>query len=47
MIDREKRSKTPNEVKAVKNIKNAQSFLNITPMQNNVPPSHKLQDQSY
>ena len=47
MIDREKRSKTPNEVKPVKNIKNAQSFLNITPMQNNVPPSHKLQDQSY
>ena len=43
--DREKRSKTLNEVKPVKNIsKNLQSLLEISPMQKEVLPSHKLED---
>ena len=40
------RSKTPNEVKPVKNKnKNSQSFLEKSPVQKEVPPSHRLQDQ--
>ena len=43
-IDRGKRSKTLNEVELVENIKkNSESFLEISPMQKEVPPSHKLQ----
>ena len=45
MIHREKRSKTLSEVKPVENIsKNLQSFLEISTMQKEVLPSHKLQD---
>ena len=48
MIDRGKRSKTRSEVKPVKNTsKNLQSFLEISPMQNEVALSHKLQDHVY
>ena len=48
VIDRGKRSKTPNEVKPVENIdKNLQSFLKIGPVQKQAPPSHKLQDHVY
>ena len=40
VIDREKGSKTQNEVKPVKNIiKNLQRFLDISPMQKEVRPS--------
>ena len=47
-IDRGKRSKTLSEVKPVENInKNAQSFLEVSPMQKEVIPSHKLQDHPY
>ena len=43
--DREKRGKTLNEVKPVKNIsKNLQSLLEISPMQKEVLPSYKLED---
>ena len=43
VIDRGKRSKTPSEVKPVKNMsKNLQSFLEISPMQKEVLLSHKL-----
>ena len=43
VIDRGKRSKTLSEVKQVKNIsKNLQSFLEISPMQKEDLPSHKL-----
>ena len=45
--DRVKRRKTLNEVKPVKNKnKNLQSFLEISPVQNEVFPSHKLQDHT-
>ena len=45
VIHREKRSKTLSEVKPVENIsKNLQSFLEISTMQKEVLPSHKLQD---
>ena len=48
VIDRGKRSKTLSEVKPVKNInKNLQSFLEISPVQKEVPLSHKLQDHAY
>ena len=41
--NRAKRSKSLNEVKPVeKKNKNWQSFLEISLVQNNVPPSHKL-----
>ena len=41
VIDRGKRSKTHTEVKSVKNIsKNLQSFLEISPVQKEVLPSH-------
>ena len=40
--------KALSEVKPVKNIsKNPQSFLEISPVQNEVFPSHKLQDHAY
>ena len=48
VIDRGKRSKTLSEVKPVENInKNLQSFLEISPVQKEVLPSHKLQDHAY
>ena len=48
MIDRGKRSKTMSEIKQVENIsKNMQSFLEISPVQNEVLPSHKLRDHAY
>ena len=48
MIDRGKRSKTMSEVKPIKNIsKNLQSFLEISLLQKEVLPSHKLQDHAY
>ena len=47
MIDRGKRSKTLNEVKPVKNVnKYPQSFLEISPIQKEILPSHKLQDHA-
>ena len=47
VINSEKRSMAPNEVKPVKNIsKNPQSFLKISFLKE-VPPSHKLQDHGY
>ena len=43
VIDRGKRSKSLNEVKPVENIsKNLQSFLEISPVQKEDLPSHKL-----
>ena len=48
VIDRGKRSKTLSEVKSVGNIsKNLQSFLEISPVQQEVVPSHKLRDRAY
>ena len=48
MVNRGKRSKILSEVKLVKNIsKNLQSFLEISLMQREVLPSHKLQDHAY
>ena len=48
VIDRGKRSKILSEVKPVENIsKNPQSFLEISPVQKEVLPSHKLQDHAY
>ena len=48
VIDRGKRIKTLSDVKPVKNIsKNLQSFLEISPVQKEVLPLHKLQDQVY
>ena len=42
VINRGKRSNTLNEVKLVENInKNPQSFLEISPVQKEVRPSHK------
>ena len=47
MINRGK-SKTMNEVKPVENIrKNLQSFLEISPVQKEVLPSHKLQNYAH
>ena len=47
VINRGKRSKTQS-IKSVKNIsKNLQSFLEISPMQKEVLPSHKLRDYAY
>ena len=46
--DRGKRSKTLSEVKPVENIsKNLQSFLEKSPVQKEVVPSHKLRDHAY
>ena len=48
VIDRGKRSKTLSEVKPVENVsKNLQNFLEISPVQKEVPPPHKLQDHAY
>ena len=48
MIDRGKRTKTLSEVKQVENIsKNLQSFLEISPMEKEELPSHKLRDHAY
>ena len=48
VIDRGKRSKTLSEVKQVENIrKNLQSFLEISPVQKEDLPSHKLRDHAY
>ena len=48
MIDRGKRSKTLSEVKPAKNIsKKSQNFIEISPVQKEVLPSHKLQDHAY
>ena len=48
VIDRGKRIKTLSEVKQVENIsKNVQSFLEISPMEKEDLPSHKLQDHAY
>ena len=48
MIDRGKRSKTLSEIKQVENIsKNMQSFLEKSPVQKEVLPSHKLRDHAY
>ena len=48
MIDRGKRSETLSEVKQVESIsKNLQSFLEISPVQKKVLPSHKLRDHAY
>ena len=47
VIDRGKRSKTVSEVKPVENInKNLQSFLEISPAQNEVLLSQKLHDHA-
>ena len=44
VIDRGKRSETLSKVKPVKNVnENLQKFLEISPMQKEVLPSHKLQ----
>ena len=48
VIDRGKRSKTLSEVKPVENIsKNLQGFVEISPVQKEVLPLHKPQDQVY
>ena len=47
IINRGKRSKTPNEVKPVENVsKNPESFVKISPVQKEVPHLHKLQDSA-
>ena len=47
-INRGKRSKTLSEVKLIENIsKNLQSFPEISPVQEEVILSHKLQDHAY
>ena len=47
-VDRGKRSKTLCELKPVENLShNSQSFLEISPMQKEDLPSHKLQDHAY
>ena len=47
-INRGKRSKTVSEVKPVGNInENLQCFLEISPSQREVLPSHKLRDHAY
>ena len=48
MIDRGKRSKTLSEITQVENIsQNMQSFLEISPVQKEVLPPHKLRDHAY
>ena len=48
VINRGKKNKTMSGVKPVKNIsKNLQSFLEISPVQKEVLPLHKLQDHVY
>ena len=47
VIDRGKRSKTLSEVKPIGNIiKNLQGFIEISPVQKEVLPSHKLRDHA-
>ena len=47
-INRGKRSKTFSEIKPVENIrKNLQSFLEISVVQKEVLPLHKLEDHAY
>ena len=42
------KKKTLSEVKPIENIsKNQQSFLEISILQNEILPSHKLQDHTY
>ena len=46
--DQLRKKKTLNKVKLVKNIsKNPQGFIEISPMENEVLLSHKLQDHVY
>ena len=48
VIKRGKRSKTLSKVNPVENMsENPQSFLEISPVQKEVLPSHKLQDHAY
>ena len=48
VIERGKRSKILSEVKPVQNMsKNLQSFLGISPVQNEFFLSHKLRDHAY
>ena len=48
VIGRGKSNKTLSEVKPVENInKNLQSFLEVSPVQKEVLPSHKLRDHAY
>ena len=48
VINRGKRSKTLSEVKPIKkSSKNLQNFLEISPMQKEVLPSHQLQHHAY
>ena len=48
VINRGKRSKALSEVKPVENTsRNLQNFLEISPVQKEVLPSHKLQDHAY
>ena len=48
VINRRKRSKALSEVNSVENIsKNLQSFLEISSVQKEVVPLHKLQDHAY
>ena len=48
VIDRGKRSKTLREVEQVENIsKNQKSFLEVSPVQKEDLPSHKLRDHAY
>ena len=48
VIDRGKRSKTLGEVRPVNNInKNLQSFQEMSSLQKEGLPSHKLQDHAY
>ena len=47
VINRGKRSKTRSEVKPVENNENLKSFLEISPVQKEVLPSHKLGDHAH
>ena len=48
VIDRGKRSKTLSEVKPVENIsEDLPSFLETSPVQKEILPSHKLRDHAY
>ena len=48
VIHRGERSKTLSKVKPVENInKNLQSFIQISPVQKEALPSHKLRDHAY
>ena len=47
VINRGKRSKTLSEEKLAENISKNQSFPEISSMQKEVFPSHKLQDHAY